>query len=133
MKPAFAELLHNPLLWRGDQLARTDDAVSSGFARLATRFFDVESVLDLDPSAGGEGPEERALARVDAERVRAAVAELPPEQRRALVLATIYGLSGREISEQDGLPLGTVKTRIRMALMKLRAALAEREDDRPEV
>jgi len=34
MKPAFAELLHNPLLWRGDQLARTDDAVSSGFARL---------------------------------------------------------------------------------------------------
>jgi hypothetical protein len=34
MKPALAELLHNPLLWRGDRLARADDAVSSGFASL---------------------------------------------------------------------------------------------------
>jgi cell division inhibitor SulA len=34
MKPALAELLHNPLLWRGDRLARTEDAVSSGFASL---------------------------------------------------------------------------------------------------
>jgi protein ImuA len=34
MKPALAELLHHPLLWRGDRLARTDDAVSSGFASL---------------------------------------------------------------------------------------------------
>ena len=34
MKPALAELLHHPLLWRGDQLARADDAVSSGFASL---------------------------------------------------------------------------------------------------
>ena len=34
MKPALAELLHNPLLWRGDRLARADDAVASGFASL---------------------------------------------------------------------------------------------------
>ena len=34
MKPAFAELLHNPLLWRGDSLARTDDVIGSGFAAL---------------------------------------------------------------------------------------------------
>jgi hypothetical protein len=34
MKPALAELLHNPLLWRGDRLARADGAVSSGFASL---------------------------------------------------------------------------------------------------
>jgi cell division inhibitor SulA len=34
MKPALAELLHHPLLWRGDRLARADDAVSSGFAGL---------------------------------------------------------------------------------------------------
>lgn len=34
MKPALAELLHHPLLWRGDRLARADDAVSSGFASL---------------------------------------------------------------------------------------------------
>jgi hypothetical protein len=34
MKPALAELLHNPLLWRGDRLARADDAIASGFAGL---------------------------------------------------------------------------------------------------
>jgi len=34
MKRALPELLHNPLLWRGDRLARADDAVSSGFASL---------------------------------------------------------------------------------------------------
>src|SRR5437667_6598405 len=34
MKPALAELLHNPLLWRGDSLARTDDVIGSGFAAL---------------------------------------------------------------------------------------------------
>ena len=34
MKPAFAALLHHPLLWRGDQLAQADGAVASGFARL---------------------------------------------------------------------------------------------------
>jgi len=34
MKPALAELLHHPLLWRGDRLARVDDAVASGFASL---------------------------------------------------------------------------------------------------
>jgi hypothetical protein len=34
MKPALAELLHNPLLWRGDRLARADDAIASGFASL---------------------------------------------------------------------------------------------------
>ena len=34
MKPALAELLHNPLLWRGDRLARADNAVASGFSSL---------------------------------------------------------------------------------------------------
>jgi RNA polymerase sigma-70 factor (ECF subfamily) len=108
-------------------------AIDARRARRLDVRVDVEAVLELDPSSEGEGPEEVALSSVDHARVRRAVAELPPEQRRALVLATIYGLSGREISEQDGLPLGTVKTRIRMALMKLRAALAERDDERSDV
>ena len=34
MKAALAELLHNPLLWQGDRLARAEDAVASGFAAL---------------------------------------------------------------------------------------------------
>ena len=57
------------------------------------------------------------------ERVRQAVAALPPDQRRALVLAVYAGRTAREISELDGVALGTVKTRIRSATMKLRASL----------
>jgi RNA polymerase sigma factor (sigma-70 family) len=57
------------------------------------------------------------------EWIRAAVAALPPEQRRALVLAVYAGRTAREISELDGVALGTVKTRIRSATLKLRATL----------
>jgi RNA polymerase sigma factor (sigma-70 family) len=61
------------------------------------------------------------------ERLRGAIAELPPDQRRALVLAAYLGRTAREISKLDDLPLGTVKTRIRSAMLKLRARLeAER-------
>ncbi len=61
------------------------------------------------------------------ERLRRAITGLPPDQRRALVLAAYLGRTAREISELDGLPLGTVKTRIRSAMLKLRAQLeAER-------
>jgi RNA polymerase sigma-70 factor (ECF subfamily) len=61
------------------------------------------------------------------EQLREAIAELPTDQRRALVLAAYLGRTAREISELDGLPVGTVKTRIRTAMLKLRARLeAER-------
>jgi RNA polymerase sigma factor (sigma-70 family) len=55
--------------------------------------------------------------------VRGAVAGLPADQRRALVLAMYAGRTAREISELDGVPLGTVKTRIRAAMTRLRATL----------
>ncbi|MGH9186114.1 MAG: sigma-70 family RNA polymerase sigma factor [Acidimicrobiales bacterium] len=68
-------------------------------------------------------PGERLTMPRELVRIRAALDELPEEQRRALLLSIFRGLSAREISEQDHLPLGTVKTRIRLALMKLRSAL----------
>lgn len=52
-----------------------------------------------------------------------ALRELPEDQRRALVLSVFYGFSAREVSELDEVPLGTVKTRVRSALTKLRAQL----------
>jgi RNA polymerase sigma factor (sigma-70 family) len=58
------------------------------------------------------------------ERVRQAVGALPDDQRRALVLAMYAGRTAREISELDGVALGTVKTRIRAAMLKLRDTLA---------
>ena len=57
------------------------------------------------------------------DRLRRAIGSLPDEQRRALVLATYAGRTAREIAELDGVPLGTVKTRIRSAMLKLRESL----------
>ena len=57
------------------------------------------------------------------DRLRRAVAALPDDQRRALVLAVYGARTAREISELDDVPLGTVKTRIRTAMIKLRETL----------
>ena len=57
------------------------------------------------------------------EKVRNVLKNLPPEQQKSLELAYFDGLSHTEITEQTGDPLGTVKTRIRLALIGLRKAL----------
>ena len=61
-------------------------------------------------------------------RLRRALAELPEQQRRALVLASFYGRSTREISEIENAPVGTIKTRIRAAMIKLRSMLAVKDE-----
>ena len=57
--------------------------------------------------------------------MRAALAELPPDQHEVVALAYIDGLSHGEIAQRLGLPLGTVKSRMRMAYQKIRAALED--------
>ena len=59
--------------------------------------------------------------------VHAALDVLPEEQRRAVVLAAVYGRTALEISESEAIPLGTAKTRIRTALIRLRAAVEHAE------
>jgi RNA polymerase sigma-70 factor (ECF subfamily) len=61
--------------------------------------------------------------------VRAAVAALPENQQQALSLAFFQGLTHRQIAEKLGVPLGTVKTRIRDAMQKLRNRFDERADE----
>jgi RNA polymerase sigma-70 factor (ECF subfamily) len=56
------------------------------------------------------------------EKVRSILASLPPEQRKSLELAYFEGLTHTEIAGRTGDPLGTVKTRIRQALISLRKA-----------
>ena len=78
------------------------------------------------PAGSGADPAERLWQSLRDERVREAVASLPPEQRRALSLAFFQGYTHRQISEILGEPLGTVKTRIRDAMIKLRSRLGDR-------
>ncbi|HVH02699.1 MAG TPA: sigma-70 family RNA polymerase sigma factor [Amaricoccus sp.] len=59
------------------------------------------------------------------QRLKAALAELPAEQRAVLVAAFYEGLSQAEIAARDGLPLGTVKSRVRLAFRKLSGILGE--------
>jgi RNA polymerase sigma factor (sigma-70 family) len=78
-------------------------------------------------SGGRDEPGDRAGQLDDSERVRAALAGLPEEQRQAVVLAGCFGRTANEISELEGVPLGTVKTRIRTAMIKLREELEVRD------
>jgi RNA polymerase sigma factor (sigma-70 family) len=59
-----------------------------------------------------------------AERMRTGLRALPAEQARPVVLAAVYGWTAREIADQEGIPLGTAKTRIRRGRARLRRALA---------
>jgi RNA polymerase sigma-70 factor (ECF subfamily) len=67
--------------------------------------------------------EEMALALVTAERVRAALDELPPEQRRAIELAYFDGKTYREVAGIMGIPEGTAKSRLRLALKRIAGTL----------
>jgi RNA polymerase sigma factor (sigma-70 family) len=62
---------------------------------------------------------------LDAEQVRKALRELPAEQRESIALAYFHGLTYPEIAERMNVPLGTVKSRLRLGLAKLRSLLRE--------
>jgi RNA polymerase sigma-70 factor (ECF subfamily) len=86
---------------------------------------------DLDPEetmilpAGVEAPEDRVEAMETEARVRAAMKDLPEEQLQLLRLAFYEGLSHREIAGKLDVPLGTVKSRIRLAFAKMKSRLGD--------
>lgn len=76
------------------------------------------------PDARAEDPQLAVQVQADRIAVRRALAQLPEDQRLALELAYFSGLTQQEIAERLQQPLGTIKTRTRLAMRKLRVALS---------
>jgi RNA polymerase sigma-70 factor (ECF subfamily) len=91
--------------------------------------------VDMELEVASDDVDNEVWQNVRRDRVRAAIAQLSEPQRTALELAFFAGLTHVEVAERLGIPLGTAKTRIRTALLKLRDALgtsvSEDEDDDP--
>jgi RNA polymerase sigma-70 factor (ECF subfamily) len=81
--------------------------------------------LPLDLPADGIDPEEAAGQNDLFTRIAVQLRALPEAQRDALIAASLNGLTTREIAERSGVPQGTVKTRIRAALRRLREQVPE--------
>ncbi len=87
---------------------RAEDSIPEAMQEQADHAQDVVEMLGL--------PEERRI-------VRAALDELPEEQRDVLLLMYFGGLSQSQIAERSGIPLGTVKSRTLLGMRRMRAAL----------
>jgi len=89
---------------------------------LRSRNLRTEADMPVDIALDGS-LDEIVLAGIDAARVRAALASLPDEQRDPIELGFFGGVTHEEIARRTATPLGTVKTRIRAGLRKLRSQL----------
>jgi RNA polymerase sigma-70 factor, ECF subfamily len=109
-------------------LARTR-AIDRFRAGLAER----GKIEDLDVasffSSEDPTPDQEIEVHQRQQQVRQALTLLSSEQREAIALGYFYGLSQSEIAEKLGLPLGTVKTRMRLGMIKLREALEPYKDE----
>jgi RNA polymerase sigma-70 factor (ECF subfamily) len=88
--------------------------------RAAAKIEEVHELISSQPS-----PEHLAITSESGRSVMRALMAIPSEQRRALELAFFAGLSHSEIADRLGEPLGTVKTRIRLAVARLRELLKD--------
>jgi RNA polymerase sigma-70 factor (ECF subfamily) len=134
------DVLQEVFLQIWQRAANFDEARGRAFTWMVTlarsraidRLRSLQSRQRADDTALRDAPEAVGDASDDAyhseqrEIVRAALAEIPEEQRRALLLAYFEGLTQSEIAARLGQPLGTVKTRMRSGLGKLRDLLGEK-------
>jgi RNA polymerase sigma-70 factor (ECF subfamily) len=102
---------------------RAIDALRSKAGRAPKLDFDDDEILEHRPAA--ELTDTEALRRETAQEVRGALGELPGEQSKVITLAYFGGFSHSEIAGMLGVPLGTVKGRMRLGLEKIRGELAE--------
>ena len=91
------------------------------------------AAMDLKATGLDSEPGRSAELADQTLRLRSALAGLPEEQRRALVLAGLMGRTAQEISDGEHIPLGTAKTRIRAAMRKMRMVLVEDDGEDDDV
>jgi RNA polymerase sigma-70 factor, ECF subfamily len=86
---------------------------------------DLDDEAALETQAAGELTDAEAIRRETSRRLRGALNELPREQSEVIGLAYFGGFTQSEIAEMLGMPLGTVKGRMRLGLEKIRTSIAE--------
>jgi RNA polymerase sigma-70 factor (ECF subfamily) len=139
------DVVHDVFLTLWESAARFDEQRGAAFAWAATltrnRAIDrlrsrtnrarllsasVPADLGYDADLSSPAGDQLAVLGDRAESVRAALAELPEDQKHALNLAFFSGLTQKEIADKLKEPIGTIKARIRRGLIKLRDQLAHR-------
>lgn len=119
----FLKIWDDPARFRGGNFGAWIARVARNRALDLVRSRAVRAEGDFPEMPLEDAIEDVAIANVDAARVREALARLPPEQREPIELGFFGGATQSEIARHTGQPLGTIKTRIRMGLRKLRNAL----------
>ncbi len=127
-------------VWRNAKSYNVERGGLAGWLAVITRHRAIDTLrrrnrecgLDADLGADGNSHREAELSEA-VTRLAAALPSMPVPQRVALGLAYFSGLSHSEISLRTGEPLGTVKSRIRMALEFLRKTLSNRETPKSPV
>lgn len=102
---------------------RAIDQLRSKAGKAPKLAFDDDSILEQRPAE--EMTDEEAMRRETASEVRGALGTLPGDQSKVIELAYFGGFSHSEIARMLGVPLGTVKGRMRLGLEKIRGELAE--------
>ena len=137
--PQAEEIAQEAMLtvWRKAHLYKRDLAAPSTWIFVIARNRRIDMLRRLrypeidpdDPTLVGDAPtrpDEELIGRVEADKVRGALTKLPEEQRELIQLAFYKGWSHSEIARETELPLGTVKSRLRLAISRLRNELEER-------
>jgi RNA polymerase sigma-70 factor (ECF subfamily) len=90
------------------------------------KLHEVELNVETEHHDDEDGHHERFEKRPDADRLKALVGTLPEEQIDVIRLAFFEGLSHSEVSHHLSIPIGTVKSRLRLAFSKLRMSMGEK-------
>jgi RNA polymerase sigma-70 factor, ECF subfamily len=102
---------------------RAIDALRRSAGKAPKLTFDDEAILEQRPAP--DATDDEAIRRQEAARIRSALRDLPSDQSKVIQLAYFGGFSHSEIAEMLGMPLGTVKGRMRLGLEKIRTRVAE--------